>query len=574
MDEKIDLDILVVDDKPENLLAMEALLEAPDVNIVKATSGNEALGLMLEHDFALVLLDVQMPEMDGFEIAELMRGSERTKHIPIIFVTAISKREKHIFKGYEKGAVDYLFKPVNQFMLKSKVNTFLQLHKQKKSLEATAQALKVTITELEESKRTIEDQNRILNELSIHDGLTGLYNHRHMVEILENEFNRARRYGSDLSCLLIDLDHFKEVNDRLGHPFGDFVLRELSERLKCHLRGSDSCFRYGGEEFLILLPQTDIAGAQTLAEKIREHCDTESYTDGVHSRRVTVSIGVASIKKQMVTNPEELIGHADKALYRAKAEGRNRVIVHALKTSKRVFDGDDTESVDIKYLKEHLSSVLEKTKKSAISSLELLVRDTGGTQLRNRSKRVLRYVELIGDRLNLPPAIIDTFKRATLLHDCFKILLGEMVMIEKAFLSEEEKQLIKHHPYMMIELTELFEFFSDEKSVLLHHHENFDGSGYPEGIKGNQIPLGARIFGMADAFVAMTSERAYRETLTVENAVEELAENAGSQFDPMLTSLFIDIIEKNEETAVSGETVQKAKDMIMQFKDRAVSSNQ
>jgi signal transduction histidine kinase len=129
------LDILLVDDKPENLLALEAILESPDLNIIKAVSGNEALGLMLEYDFALVLLDVQMPEMDGFETAELMRSSEKTKRIPIIFVTAISKEDKHVFKGYETGAVDYLFKPLEPHIIKGKVNVFLELHRQKLQLE-------------------------------------------------------------------------------------------------------------------------------------------------------------------------------------------------------------------------------------------------------------------------------------------------------------------------------------------------------------------------------------------------------------------------------------------------------
>ena len=138
--------ILLVDDRPENLVALEGILESPDLNIVKASSGNEALGLVLDHDFALVLLDVQMPDMDGFEAAEVMRSREKTRHIPIIFVTAISKDQKHIFKGYETGAVDYLFKPLDPFILKSKVNVFLELNKQKESLEKTSRELQVAKT--------------------------------------------------------------------------------------------------------------------------------------------------------------------------------------------------------------------------------------------------------------------------------------------------------------------------------------------------------------------------------------------------------------------------------------------
>ncbi len=152
--------ILIVDDRPENLLTLESILESPELNIVKASSGNEALGLMLEYDFALVLLDVQMPVMDGFETAELMRGSEKTKDIPIIFVTAVSTERKHIFKGYEKGAVDYLYKPLDLEILKSKINAFIELFKDKQKLQRTTEKLKKTVEELNKAKETAEEATR------------------------------------------------------------------------------------------------------------------------------------------------------------------------------------------------------------------------------------------------------------------------------------------------------------------------------------------------------------------------------------------------------------------------------
>jgi signal transduction histidine kinase len=150
------LNILLVDDRPENLLALEGILESPDLNLLKAASGNEALGLMLEHDFALVILDVQMPEMNGFETAELMRGSDKTKHVPIIFVTAVSKDKAYVFRGYETGAVDYLFKPFVPEILRSKVKIFVDLHRQKKALESTTLELKQAITKLELSKEELK----------------------------------------------------------------------------------------------------------------------------------------------------------------------------------------------------------------------------------------------------------------------------------------------------------------------------------------------------------------------------------------------------------------------------------
>ncbi len=150
-------EILLVDDKPENLITLEGILDNPELDIYTASSGNEALGMLLEHNFALVLMDVQMPGMDGFETAEIMQSNERTKHIPIIFVTAISKQIKHIFKGYQAGAVDYLYKPLDLEVLKSKIKAFIEFFKQKTELEETTKILKKTVRELESAKNVAED---------------------------------------------------------------------------------------------------------------------------------------------------------------------------------------------------------------------------------------------------------------------------------------------------------------------------------------------------------------------------------------------------------------------------------
>ncbi len=312
------INILLVDDISGNLLALEGLLESPDLNIVKATSGNEALGLMLEYDFALVLLDVQMPEMDGFETAELMRGSERTKHTPIIFVTAISKEQKHVFKGYETGAVDYLFKPLDPHILISKVNVFLDLHKQKKSLERINKELKKTVEELEKA-------NQKIAEMSIKDGLTGLYNRRYFMEALEKEVSRAKRYKTCLVLCMMDLDHFKKINDTLGHQAGDMVLSEFGKILKETIRQSDLLCRYGGEEFAVILPDTDIKKAVSACERFREMLAELIFEFNSSQFKITVSIGVASLSKSKVKSFDELVRMADQALYQAKKRGRNRV---------------------------------------------------------------------------------------------------------------------------------------------------------------------------------------------------------------------------------------------------------
>jgi len=312
-------EILVVDDRPENLLAMKLLMKDLEAEVRAASSGKEALEMVLQHNYALVLLDVEMPGMDGFETARMIHLADNAAHTPIIFLTASSKELRHVLKGYQSGAVDYIFRPVEAEILRRKVSFFLTSFKQK-------QELKQMVCNLEVSKQLIEKQNEILTRLSIHDDLTGLYNRRQLNIMLEQEFHRSKRYEADLVLLMLDLDHFKKVNDIHGHKFGDFVLKKFSRRLIEESRASDQVFRFGGEEFIILLTQTDIEGGMKAGERIRKRCQTELYTKDSLSMQVTTSIGVASFQNSLEV-PNDMIAKADKALYLAKREGRNRVVV-------------------------------------------------------------------------------------------------------------------------------------------------------------------------------------------------------------------------------------------------------
>lgn len=325
------LDILIVDDRPENLLTLEHLLESPDKKIVRATSGQEALKLLLDHDFALVLLDVQMPDMDGFETAELMRGNRRTRHIPIIFVTANHKEHQHIFRGYDSGAVDYLFKPLEPQMLLGKVRIFLEIHRQRLDLQAKTRELDAKIGELRLLQAELEEKNRQLQLLSSQDGLTGIPNRRQFDEMLNQEWNRMSREKLPMSVIILDVDHFKRYNDFYGHLAGDSCLRRVAEALADMLRRpADMIARYGGEEFAAILPGTNMEGAAIVAEGMRRivaGLEIEHRDSPVHPA-VTVSLGVSSVIPLPGCLPGDLMQAADQALYQAKQQGRNRWVVY------------------------------------------------------------------------------------------------------------------------------------------------------------------------------------------------------------------------------------------------------
>jgi diguanylate cyclase (GGDEF)-like protein len=322
------MNILLVDDRKENILTLESLLDNPDFSIKKAESGQEALEMLLDNEIALVLLDVQMPGMDGYETAELMRSSSRTRHIPIIFVTANSLENDHIFKGYDAGAVDYLTKPIEPMVLKCKVGIFLEIHRQKIGLEHKTYELNAKIVELEELQQQLEEKNKQLKAISNLDGLTGISNRRYFNEILDKEWFRNLRDRKKMSILMMDIDHFKSFNDTYGHTAGDDALKNVAETISQTLkRRSDTLSRYGGEEFVAILPDTDKKGAIDLAERIIlaiTGLGIRNESSPVKNA-LTLSIGVSTMIPEKGQLPMTIVSKADDALYMAKGNGRNRV---------------------------------------------------------------------------------------------------------------------------------------------------------------------------------------------------------------------------------------------------------
>lgn len=537
--------VLIAEDDNVTRRRLEKSLTDMDFEVVSCKDGLDAWKVIQSGNApSLLLLDWLMPGMNGLEICRKVRKQAREPYTFIILLTSKGEQDDFV-EGMDAGADDYIIKPFNHNDLRVRLKAGKR------------------IVELNEELLSVRDN---FEKQAIHDKLTGLYNRHYMAEMLEKEFASALRYQHDLSCILLDLDCFKDVNDTFGHAFGDLVLREFSACLRQNARTSDITIRYGGEEFMLLLPNTDIIGAEEVAEKIRTVCETKRYNDGNNSVTVTVSIGITSVKHHQLMESKELMALADKALYQSKAEGRNRVTVYTKKPTW--MDGDNKISKDANfgYLKESLSVILEKTKRSSIESLALLARDLGGDEHKQHNHDVKRYIKLISERLALPPSIIETFKRAANFHDNFKVLLKKSLKAKDRTLNKEERNEVEDHPYMLSELIDLFDFFTNEKSILQYHHENFNGTGYPDGLKGNEIPLGARIFTMADAITAMLSGRLYKTKLSPEEMIVELADKAGTQFDPMLVSLFLDIIEKQDLFSVPVEVLEQARAKVCEKK--------
>ncbi|MDW2982658.1 MAG: diguanylate cyclase [Rhodanobacter sp.] len=324
--------ILVVDDTAANLVAMRRLLAHSGAELFEARSGNEALALCLDHEFALILLDVNMPDMDGFEVAALLGEAEQLRDTPIIFVTAAYVDDINRLKGYRSGAVDYIAKPINDVILQSKVRVFLELYAARMKLR---EAMAELAERNEELTREIAERKLIeamVRHQASHDPLTGLPNRILFRDRLHGAIQRANRHYVRFALACIDIDGFKGVNDSHGHAAGDALLQEIAARLSAHLRSNDTVARLGGDEFALVLEELDDSRtALQLCEKLCAAL-SEPYSLRVNGEpvevRVGASIGIAPYRPNGHADvDEQLLQAADHAMYEAKRGGKNRCVL-------------------------------------------------------------------------------------------------------------------------------------------------------------------------------------------------------------------------------------------------------
>jgi diguanylate cyclase (GGDEF)-like protein len=369
-----------------------------------------------------------------------------------------------------------------------------------------------------------------------HDRLTGIANRETLLTTLVAEVERAARHHSWLSVAFIDIDRFKPINDTYGHNSGDAVLRQVASLISNNIRASDLFGRYGGEEFMLILPETPHDEAVVLAEKLRNLVMQQPLVIAGHQRlRVTISIGVAGdVGSQLQL--DSLVDQADAAMYAAKSLGRNRTYLY------RAVD----ESAPVR------RAPISAEHRAAATAIGQWANDTATEALasvlapqphhRGRpSDMIASLATGIGLELGLPAEEIERIRVASLLHDLGKLAVPPEILDKPTSLSDGEWQAIGEHPRIGQVILEQASGLREAIPVVLHHHERFNGGGYPHGLKGNEIPMGARIVSVADAYHAMVHDRPYKEALTHEQALDELRKNAGTQFDPDVVNVFCDI---------------------------------
>jgi len=358
------------------------------------------------------------------------------------------------------------------------------------------------------------------------DELTGLFNRRHFDERLKEEITRHTRYDAIFSLLMLDLDSFKVYNDIFGHPAGDDLLRQIAGLIKNSIRGSDQAFRYGGDEFSVLLPNIDAEAAYHVAERVRQEIAARMQAS---STGVTCSIGLASCPTDGVT-PADLVSTADTALYYAKYNGGNRSFL----PSKALANAPAPANAN--------AGETRSPSLAAIYALTTAV-DAKDHYTYAHSQKVRTYSLMLAEALDLPPDSISRLSAASLLHDIGKIGIRDHILTKNGPLTPEEYNEVKTHPQLAVTIIANVHGLAPCIPAILHHHERYDGTGYPAGLKGEDIPLEARVLAVADCFADMTSDRVYAPALSWEAAIDEIRNGAGTQFDPAIAEAFVRALE-------------------------------
>jgi diguanylate cyclase (GGDEF)-like protein/putative nucleotidyltransferase with HDIG domain len=376
-----------------------------------------------------------------------------------------------------------------------------------------------------------------LRALAATDPLTGLANHRAFQDRLVQEVARARRYGQPLSLVLADLDHFKLVNDAHGHQAGDAVLAEVGRRLLASARTGDLMARVGGEEFAWLLPATDVAGAESLAERARRSVEVLPFpvVGGL-----TASLGVAELGAD--DDGQALFRNADLALIWTKVSGRNRCARHSPELARRLM-----------LRRAELRAEGEPGRLHTIRAIAILVDASDAHRLRH-SERVAGLAETIAERLGWTPHRRALLREAALVHDAGKISVPEEVLRQQGPLDAAALDRVHAHAVVGAEIASRA-LTPEQASWVRGHHERWDGQGYPDALAGEAIPEGARILAVADSWEAMTSPRAWRPAHPRERAVAEIRAGAGSQFWPPAASALLALAAVDPTSALDGESV-------------------
>ncbi|MDD5584352.1 MAG: diguanylate cyclase [Candidatus Omnitrophica bacterium] len=401
---------------------------------------------------------------------------------------------------------------------------------------------KVRIGNLE---RELSNRHRRLEKLVLVDPLTGCFNWRYFLRRAQQELSRARRHMHHLSFMVVDIDHFRQINEMYSLQFADAAIKEMAEILRSNLRQEDILARWREDEFLIILPYQTNIDTYKAATRIKNRISTHRFKYGGVSLRLKVSICMVSFPEDKIFNIKDVMNALQRCLIAAKRKGGDAVVLSS--QASPVIETTQKEkkpTVDeLKTKIDRLNSLLSRDLLEMIFGFARAIEAKDSYTGRHVEDTSL-LAEKIAAELKLPNAEAENVKRAAVLHDLGKVGIEEGILSKKGPLTPREREIIKSHPWIATEILREIHGLRGAIPAILYHHERYDGQGYPIGLKGEEIPLSARIVAISDVYQALITDRPYRKAFTKKEALKIIKKESGKQFDPTIVKIFLKVIKK------------------------------
>jgi len=464
--------IMIIDDSPQDRKLIKLILEKrlEKICVFETEDGLNINEMLVSNNIHMCILDIMMPLKDGFQVLIDMKKDRQVMDIPVIVCSGIEDKQA-IEKALTLGAFDYFSKPLSE------------------------EAMRISLPLKVRNAIELMKRNTEISYLSYHDCLTEVYNRRFCEEELKR-LNTIRNLP--FSIIVGDINGLKLVNDTFGHNEGDELLKKAAVAIQGACRNDDIVARWGGDEFIILLPKTNWEEAEEIVRRIKSFY-SKQHVKGIH---VSISFGWAT-KQNSKEEITKVFKYAEDDMYRNKT-----------------FENESVRSNRINTI---IDTLHEKNLREEM-----------------HSKRVSEICQRIGKEIGLSEIEVRKLKVGGLLHDIGKIAIEEGILNKLGKLTEQEWDKIKRHPEIGYRILSSSHEMLELAECILSHHERWDGTGYPKGLKGEAIPRIARIIAIADSYDAMTNERPYRKSLDEEVVIEEIIRNAGKQFDPEIARVFIE----------------------------------
>jgi diguanylate cyclase (GGDEF)-like protein len=501
-------DICVIEDDADQRRLLVRQLRGWKYTVVEAESGKQGLRLIYKYRPRVLLCDIVLPDLNGIQICRQVRADPTLDGVFVVLATAFD-REHPKSKVLSAGADEYLRKPYDLAELQARIRSGLRFNRLQERLERAA----------------------------LIDGLTGLWNHTQFRELLGREFLRTRRYGGCVSLLMLDLDHFKAVNDAFGHETGNRVLVATARHLRASVRETDIVARYGGEEFAVICPETNLEEATQLAERIRKLFPRRVRSARHPQLTVRVSAGVAGSEDPRVNSVGDLITLGDRALYCSKREGRNRVTRCDQAREHAVVPEVGLDMLE--RLRKEVITLSMRSKDLCLQSVWALIQALEARDGYSawHSRNVMLYTNWLVSAAGWSRPLRLITGNAAMLHDLGKIGIPDRLLMKPTSLEPAEAALMRQVPLITCKILAPLRVFEPEIVIIHHLRERYDGSGYPDGLTGASIPIGSRLVAITEAFDAITCDRAHRVGRSLDTALRIFRAEAGRQFDPGFVAL-------------------------------------